>query len=251
MGQHFLTDPITALKIVNSLTLETRYTNILEIGPGMGVLTQHMMDMPHHHFKCIDLDKESTDYLENTYPSLKEDIIHSDFLNVDLTTLFGSPFCIIGNFPYNISSQILFKVLENKELVPELVGMFQLEVAKRICSKEGSKVYGILSVLLQAYYDMEFLFEVPPEYFKPPPKVTSGVIRMIRNDDRKLKSEFPFFKAVIKAGFNQRRKKLRNALSAYLHGRDESSIPYLDLRAEALSWQQFDELAYRLSMKSL
>ena len=216
----------------------------------MGVLTQHMMDMPNHHFKCIDLDIESTDYLDKTFPSLKNDIIHSDFLKTDLKTLFDAPFCVIGNFPYNISSQILFKVLENNELVPELVGMFQLEVAKRICSKEGSKVYGILSVLLQAYYDIEFLFEVPPEYFNPPPKVTSGVIRMIRNDDKKIKSEFPFYKAVIKAGFNQRRKKLRNALSAYLHGVDESSIPYLDLRAEALSWQAFDELACALSGKS-
>ncbi|NNC84523.1 MAG: ribosomal RNA small subunit methyltransferase A [Bacteroidia bacterium] len=251
LGQHFLNDPIAALKIVNSLTLDSRYKNILEIGPGTGVLTKHLADMPNHPFKCIDLDKESIDFLNQEYPALKDNIIYGDVLKKDVTDFFDEPFAIIGNFPYNISSQILFKILENKEVIPEMVGMFQLEVAERVCSKEGSRVYGILSVLLQAYYDIEMLFEVPPKSFNPPPKVTSAVIRMIRNDEREIKTDLPFLKQVVKAGFNQRRKKLRNALSAFLVGRNEATIPYLDLRAEALSYQQFDELAYRLSLKKI
>lgn len=236
LGQHFLNDLDAAQQIVEGLTLHNGYENVLEIGPGMGVLTQYLLQKS-YATKVVELDKESVVYLKKNFDNLpKENIIEADFLKLDLTQIYaGKPLAIIGNFPYNISSQIFFKVLENKDLVPEVVGMLQKEVAVRIASKPGNKDYGILSVLLQAYYDIEYLFSVGPEAFTPPPKVNSGIIRCKRNEVKQLDCDESRFKAIVKMGFNQRRKTLRNSLRAM-------QIPENDLlnkRAEQLSVADF------------
>lgn len=241
-GQHFLNDDAIAAAIADALPKNVNKFDALEIGPGMGVLTKFLLEREDLNLSAVELDKESVVYLEQHYPTFKDKIIQGDFLQLNLKTIFPQPFYLVGNFPYNISTQILFAVLENKEHIPAMVGMFQKEVAQRIASGPGNKDYGILSVLLQPWYEIEYLFSVDENKFNPPPKVKSGVLRMIRNDRQELGIEESYFKMIVKTGFNQRRKTLRNALRPLLP-EDISSIPFLNLRAEALSWEQFVILA--------
>lgn len=235
LGQHFLTDENIARRIVDSLSPEAHH--VLEIGPGMGVLTKYLINRADTDFHVVEIDRESVSYLHDHYPTL--DIIEGDFLRLDLNTLFHDSFAIIGNFPYNISSQILFKVFDCRNQVNEVVGMFQKEVAERVTAAPGSKTYGILSVLLSAFYNMEYLFTVNENVFNPPPKVKSAVIRLVRNDVTALDCDEKLFVQVVKAGFNQRRKTLRNALRQV--GKPLESIPeeLLSKRAEQLSTDQF------------
>ncbi len=242
LGQHFLTDLTIAQNIVNGLTLAGGYKKVLEIGPGMGVLTQFLIQNKNYQTYLIDIDTESILYLKKHFSGLDDKIIEGDFLNMDLETITGKePFAIIGNFPYNISTQILFKVLDYKDQVPEVVGMFQKEVAERIASEPGSKVYGITSVLLQAFYDIDYLFTVDEHVFDPPPKVKSGVIRLTRNKKSKLACNEVLFKTVVKTAFNQRRKTLSNSLKPFLN-ETLKEMPVFRLRPEQLSVEQFVEL---------
>lgn len=238
LGQHFLTDERIAERIVDSLSTETNH--VLEIGPGMGVLTKYLIKKDELDFHVVEIDRESVAYLHDHYPTL--DVIEGDFLQYDLTSLFHDTFSIIGNFPYNISSQILFKVFDNRERVSEVVGMFQKEVAERVAAGPGSKTYGILSVLLSAFYNIEYLFTVNENVFNPPPKVKSAVIRLRRNDVKSLECDEKLFVQVVKAGFNQRRKTLRNALRQLNLPLDRISEETLAKRAEQLSVAQFIEI---------
>lgn len=241
LGQHFLNDENIASKIADTLSLKG-YNHILEIGPGMGVLTKYLLkkDITTH---VIEIDTESVGYLKANYLNLADRIIEKDFLKYDLTNIFkGEPFAIIGNFPYNISSQIVFKTLEMRDQIPEFAGMFQKEVALRICSKEGSKVYGILSVLTQAFYDAEYLFTVPPNVFNPPPKVDSGVLLLKRKENFHLPCDESLFFRVVKTGFQQRRKTLRNSLKTFNISDNLKANVIFDQRPEQLSVGQFIEL---------
>lgn len=241
LGQHFLTDKNIAEKIVKALVMGDGKKAVLEVGPGMGVLTDFMIVDEDIDLKVVDIDVESVAYLEKKYPQLKDNIISADFLKLDLSSLFQGyeEISVIGNFPYNISSQILFHVIDHKNKVTEVVGMFQKEVAERVASKPGSKEYGILSVLMQAYYNIEYLFTVNPGVFNPPPKVKSGVIRAsIRKDDPFEGVDQKLFKNIVKAAFNQRRKTLRNALKSYMKPTINTE-KMLDLRAERLSVEDF------------
>jgi 16S rRNA (adenine1518-N6/adenine1519-N6)-dimethyltransferase len=211
LGQHFLKDMEVARRIAASLPLDGQPVCVLEIGPGTGVLTQFLLQQPNFNLKAVELDGESVQYLSHNFPQLE--VIEADFLKMDLNNLFPDKFFVIGNLPYNISSQIFFKMLENKELIPCLVGMIQKEVAERMAAKAGSKTYGILSVLMQAYYSIDYLFTVHEHVFDPPPKVKSAVIRLTRNDVSKIDCNEQLFKTVVKTAFNQRRKQLRNSLS--------------------------------------
>ncbi|MBO7101955.1 MAG: 16S rRNA (adenine(1518)-N(6)/adenine(1519)-N(6))-dimethyltransferase RsmA [Bacteroidales bacterium] len=235
LGQHFLTDEGIARRIVESLSPEVE--RLLEIGPGMGVLTKYLIDREHTDFHVIEIDRESVAYLHDHYPTL--DVIEGDFLRQDLTSLFHDTYAIIGNFPYNISSQILFRVFDNRNSVAEVVGMFQKEVAERVAAGPGSKTYGILSVLLSAFYNIEYLFTVPEHVFNPPPKVKSAVIRLKRNDTAALECDESLFVQVVKAGFNQRRKTLRNALRQLNMPLEAVPEPFLGKRAEQLSVNEF------------
>lgn len=248
LGQHFLADKNMAKKIAGCLTYSEDY--LLEIGPGMGSLTSYLAEKWHEQLWVVEIDKESIEYLHGAFLTLKPRIIEADFLTLDLKSLFKDrPLSIIGNFPYNISSQILFKVIEYRSQVTQVVGMFQKEVAKRICSPPGNKDYGILSVLTQAYFNVEYLFDVPPNVFVPPPAVNSGVIKLTRKPSIKLNCNEEFFITVVKTAFNQRRKKLSNALSSLIENRDVDK-KYFDLRAEQLSWQAFEELTRNLENKN-
>lgn len=242
LGQHFLTDLTIAQNIVNGLTLAGGYKKVLEIGPGMGVLTQFLIQNNNYQTYLIDIDSESIIYLKKHFSELEKNIVEGDFLNMNLEEITGKePFAIIGNFPYNISTQILFKVLDYKDQIPEVVGMFQKEVAERIASKPGSKVYGITSVLLQAFYDIDYLFTVDENVFNPPPKVKSGVIRLTRNNKSKLDCNETLFKTIVKTAFNQRRKTLSNSLKPFLN-ETLKEMPVFRLRPEQLSVKQFIEL---------
>jgi 16S rRNA (adenine1518-N6/adenine1519-N6)-dimethyltransferase len=240
LGQHFLKDEQIAQQIVGSLLLKHHERCVLEIGPGMGILTKYLIQQKAFKTSIIDIDRESILYLQNAFPELKENILSGDFLKMRLDDYFQDTLAIIGNFPYNISSQILFKVLEHKNLVTEVVGMFQKEVAERIASVPKKKAYGILSVFMQAYYDVEYLFTVHEDVFNPPPKVKSAVIRFTRNKNLKLDCNEALFITVVKTGFNQRRKTLRNALKSILPLNTE--IPFLSQRAEELSYREFEHL---------
>ncbi len=246
LGQHFLKDEHIAQQIADSLTGSTPH--VLEIGPGMGVLTKYLYAKPELDFHAIEIDTESVVYLHDHYPTLH--VIEGDFLQLDLSTLFSEPFAVIGNFPYNISSQILFKVFDNRNHIPEVVGMFQKEVAERVAAKPGSKTYGILSVLLSAFYDVEYLFTVPEYVFNPPPKVKSAVIRLRRNDVTSLECDEKLFTQVVKIGFNQRRKTLRNALRQLNKSLDAVPAQLLSLRAEQLSVQDFVTITLSLTPDS-
>lgn len=245
LGQHFLKDLTIASNIVDALSGHKNYNSILEIGPGMGVLTEFLIKKNFDHLYLMDIDHESIKYLNEKYKTLGKNIIQGDFLRVDLNKLFDGSFAIIGNFPYNISSQIFFKVLEHKDQVPEIVGMLQKEVAERIASKPGNKQYGILSVLLQAYYDIEYLFTVEPEVFNPPPKVRSAVIRLKRNDKQSLGCDEALFKRLVKQGFQNRRKTLRNALKAINLPEQIVEMELLNKRAEQLSVDDFVSLTLK------
>lgn len=244
LGQHFLKDENIAQKIVSSLSPNT--SNLLEIGPGTGVLTKYLFNSGIKNYHVIKVDTESVNYLKKTYPEFSGHIIQDDFLKFDLDLVFPESYSIIGNFPYNISSQILFKAIENRNRVNELVGMFQKEVADRIASPPGSKKYGILSVLVQAYFQIEYLFTVNENVFHPPPKVKSAVIRMKRNDVSALDCNEKTFKTIVKTAFNQRRKTLRNSLKAYPFEPLEKIKFLLSQRAERLSVQDFVFLTQNL-----
>ncbi|WP_397363825.1 16S rRNA (adenine(1518)-N(6)/adenine(1519)-N(6))-dimethyltransferase RsmA [Olleya sp. R77988] len=241
LGQHFLEDESIAEAIADSLKLEG-YKNVLEIGPGMGVLTKYLLKKPITTY-VIEIDTESVEYLQNNYLNLSSRIIEKDFLKYDLSQTFKEEsFAIIGNFPYNISTQIVFKTLELRDQIPEFSGMFQKEVAQRICSKEGSKVYGILSVLTQAFYDAEYLFTVPPTVFNPPPRVESGVLRLTRKADYSLPCDEKLFFKVVKAAFQQRRKTMRNSLKTFELSDNLKANVIFDKRPEQISVAQFLEL---------
>lgn len=245
LGQHFLTDLNIARNIVGSLTASS--TKVLEIGPGMGVLTQYLFQSESFETIALDIDRESIDFLKNKFPQFANQIVYGDFLKSDLAQLVGEgSFSIIGNFPYNISSQILFKVLDHRNQVDEVVCMLQKEVAQRLASKSGCKEYGILSVLLQAFYSIDYLFTVQEHVFDPPPKVKSAVIRLKRNDVQQLPCDEVLFKKLIKAGFSQRRKMLRNSIKPFI--KDQGfSHPFLEKRPEQLSVDDFIELTVLVS----
>lgn len=244
LGQHFLKDLSVAKSIAEALSSEG-YKDVIEVGPGMGVLTQFLLHNSSYTTHVIEIDVESVDYLQEAYPELSNRIYSHDFLHLNLKNITEKPFALIGNFPYNISSQILFKALEYKDQIPEIVGMFQKEVAERIASDPGSKKYGIISVLLQAYYTIEYLFTVDEHVFNPPPKVKSGVIRLRRNEKPNLNCNEKFFKTVVKQSFSQRRKTLKNALKPLI-GKSEFNDPLLNLRAERLSVEDFVYLTIQL-----
>ncbi|MDR0766812.1 MAG: 16S rRNA (adenine(1518)-N(6)/adenine(1519)-N(6))-dimethyltransferase RsmA [Odoribacteraceae bacterium] len=235
LGQHFLKDRNIAQKIAESLLPVTR--EVLEIGPGTGNLTRHLLEMPRLSVKAIEIDAEAVEYLHATFPTHRDNIIRGDFLKEELSGYFPVPFSIIGNFPYNISSQIFFKILSGREWIPQVVCMIQKEVAERLSSPPGNKSYGILSVLLQTYYTIEYLFTVHEQVFDPPPRVKSAVIRLTRNTREQLGCNEKLFLAVVKNGFNQRRKTLRNSLKLVLPGGFSSDK--LSLRPEQLGVDDF------------
>lgn len=245
LGQHFLTDQSIARGIVDALTVGG-VPDVLEIGPGMGVLTQYLLQRDDIRPKMVELDSESVVYLLTHFPGMEGKLYEADYLKLDIHRLFEGQYRIIGNFPYNISSQIFFKILEDRNLVPEVVCMIQKEVADRIAEKPGSKTYGILSVLLQAWYDIDYVMSVGPGAFAPPPKVKSAVIRLRRNSRTELGCDEALFKTVVKTAFNQRRKTLRNALKP-LTGTIDTSDPIFDLRAERLGVEDFVFLTNYLS----
>lgn len=248
LGQHFLNDLSIAGDIVNSLTLSGDYKLILEIGPGMGVLTDFLLVNPQFVTYMIEIDKDSVEYLRKKYPEHYDHIIAGDFLQLHLQKQFKERLGIIGNFPYNISSQIFFKVLENKDIVPEVVCMIQKEVADRIVAKPGNKTYGILSVLLQAFYNINYLFTVEPHVFRPPPKVRSAVIRLNRNKVTELDCDEALFRTVVKQGFQNRRKTLRNALKRINLPEKIRHMALLDKRAEQLSVNDFIDLTKKIEL---
>lgn len=246
LGQHFLHDLNIAQKIVKSLPITT--DAVIEIGPGTGVLTQYLIE--NDNFKAFDIDRESIEFLKEKYPSHSHKILFQDFLEADLPVLMnGKKYNVIGNFPYNISTQIMFKVLENRQDINYVVGMFQKEVAQRLAEKPGSKTYGILSVLLQAFYKIDYLFSVPEQVFTPPPKVKSGVIRLTRNQVKTLDCNEELFFKVVKASFNQRRKTIRNSVKI-LTGNNQVESIYLDKRAEQLSVTEFVALTNAIEKSS-
>ena len=244
LGQHFLKDQSICDRIAAQLEHHGDYQKLLEIGPGMGALTQSLLKMDAAEIYVMDIDKESIVYLHENFTELseKQRIIDADFLKIDLKSIFGDePFAVAGNFPYNISSQILFKILENRNQIPEVVGMFQKEVAERIAEGPGSKAYGILSVLLQAFYDIRYCFSVDENKFIPPPKVKSGVIHLKRNAVKQLDCDEKLFKLVVKTGFNQRRKTLRNSLKPLMNGLS-AEADIFNKRPEQLSVKEFIEI---------
>ena len=242
LGQHFLHDAAIAGRIVDALQINSISPLVLEIGPGMGVLTQILIKRSDIDLKVVEIDRESVAYLKKNYTELQGRIIEGDFLKIELAEIFNGKFSIIGNFPYNISSQIFFKVLEARDQVQQVVCMLQKEVADRIAAPPGSKTYGILSVLLQAFYDVEHLFKVMPGSFRPPPKVISAVIRLKRNSVQKLECDEKLFVQVVKQAFNTRRKTLRNALKNLNLAAEIATLSLLDKRAEQLSVKDFEDL---------
>ena len=252
LGQHFLTDGQIARRIVDTLQADLPGGGVLEVGPGMGVLTQFLLEREGLDLKAVELDGESVVWLRKHYPALGDGLIEGDFLRMDLETLFPGPFAVIGNFPYNISSQIFFKILEQRDRIPEVVCMIQKEVAERIAEKPGTKTYGILSVFLQAWYDIEYVFSVGPGAFNPPPKVQSAVIRLTRNGRTALPCDERLFREIVKNAFGQRRKTLRNSLRSIAVrtlGEEAAAAvladPVFDLRPERLGVEDFCDLALR------
>ena len=250
LGQHFLKDESIAKAIADSVNLEG-YDDLLEIGPGMGVLTKYLLEKPINTY-AIEIDTDSVAYLDANFPKLKDKIISKDFLRYNINEIFeGKQFGIIGNFPYNISTQIVFRTLEYRAQIPEFSGMFQKEVAERICSKKGSKVYGILSVLAQAFYDVEYLFTVDEHVFDPPPKVKSGVMRMRRKENFTLACNEKMLYTVVKMAFQQRRKTMRNSLKSLNLSDSLREDSIFDLRPEQLSVEQFIELTQKIEANAV
>src|SRR5436190_7939544 len=245
LGQHFLKDESVAKNIADTLSLKG-YEDVLEIGPGMGVLTKYLLEKPINTY-VIEIDTESVEYLNAHYPKLHGKIISKDFLKYNINEVFeNKQFAIIGNFPYNISTQIVFRTLEYRNQIPEFAGMFQKEVAERICEKKGSKTYGILSVLAQAFYHAEYLFTVDEHVFNPPPKVKSGVLRLTRKEDYSLPCGEKLFFTVVKTAFQQRRKTLRNSLKSLNLSDNLREDEVFNLRPEQLSVEQFIELTQKI-----
>jgi len=243
LGQHFLKDESIIKQIVDALK-EDSFTNLLEVGPGGGALTKYLIQLPVINFKAVELDDTKTAYLQKNYPVLKDKIIAQSFLDIDAP--FDEPFVVIGNFPYNISTQILFKILDWRDQVPVVIGMFQKEVAQRAASKEGSKVYGVLSVLIQAFYQVDYLFDVSNECFTPPPKVQSGVIRLRRKKTDLNYTSEKSFRLLVKTAFGQRRKTLRNAVKG-MFSPEVLQDEIFNKRAEALSLEDFAALTFRMN----
>lgn len=243
LGQHFLKDENIIHKIMDALQ-QHQFEKLLEVGPGGGALTRHLIQIPGIEFKAVELDDDKIEYLKNTYPVLSDKIIADSFLDIDPP--FEGSFTVIGNFPYNISTQILFKIIDWKDQVPVVIGMFQKEVAERAASKEGNKVYGVLSVLVQAFYDVQYLFDVSPGCFNPPPKVMSGVIRLTRKENTYAMKSEKAFKLLVKTAFNQRRKTLRNAVRG-LFAPEILQDEIFNKRAEALSVEDFAALSFRMN----
>ncbi len=245
LGQHFLTDKNVIQKIID-VVQKTPVINLLEVGPGAGALTDHLIKIPEINFKAVEIDNEKANYLVNKYPFLKEKIIVDDVLTT--ATPFNGDFTVIGNFPYNISTQIVFKIIDWHSQVPFVIGMFQKEVAERIASKYGSKAYGVISVLTQYYYAVEYLFDVPKESFNPPPKITSGVIKLSRLQDHSPVKSDRAFKLLVKTAFNQRRKTLRNAIKS-LFKPEFLKDEIFNRRAETLSVEEFAKLTFNMEAK--
>jgi len=252
LGQHFLKNEEIAETIATSILGYNTFEQVIEIGPGMGVLTKYLLPLFGNKLVVIELDRDSVPYLQNNFTELEHRIIEGDFLQMDMKEIFSKTTAVIGNYPYNISTQILFKVFENHTMVPVFSGMFQHEVAARVASKPGNKEYGILSVLLQAYYNIEYLFKVNETEFEPPPRVKSGVIRMIHKENNTINCDEIFFKEIIKAAFNQRRKTLRNGLKQIAVRNNQQhklENEIFNKRAEQLSWVAFVDLANMLKVE--
>ena len=246
LGQHFLTDRVVLQEIYDAIETHCGDLPLLEVGPGAGALSELLKHK--EKYKLVEYDKRWAEHLTTTFPELKHNVINQDFLQMNLDEAFIEPFAVVGNFPYNISSQIVFKVLDFKDRVPVMLGMFQREMALRICASEGSKTYGIISVLTQLYFEPTYLFDVSPEAFNPPPKVVSGVMVMKRRT-KDFEVNPSFFKSVVKIAFNQRRKTLRNSLKQFLQNEDVRALPIFDLRPEQLSLHAFINLSNILESK--
>ncbi|MFN0215971.1 MAG: 16S rRNA (adenine(1518)-N(6)/adenine(1519)-N(6))-dimethyltransferase RsmA [Saprospiraceae bacterium] len=248
-GQHFLKDESIAERISDSLLQATLTGQVLEVGPGMGMLTKYLLKHPEYQTTAVEADQDMVEYLGKNYPELaQKHLIFKDFLDFDAPAYFEKKqFCLIGNYPYNISSQILFKLLDWRDQIPEMVGMFQKEVADRIVSKPGSKVYGITSVLAQAFFKTELLFIVKPGAFNPPPKVVSAVIRLTRKEGFSLECDEKLFRTIVKTAFGQRRKMLRNTLKNFLPGQMLMEDAYFEKRPETLGWEEYVVLTNRVS----
>lgn len=245
LGQHFLKDENIAAKIVDSLTFKS---TVLEVGPGTGVLTKYLINTA-GNLKLIEIDKESVEYLKMNFPEFFDNIIEADFLKFDLSAIFPDQFAIIGNFPYNISSQIFFKIIEYRRLIPEAVGMIQKEVAERLAAGPGNKTYGILTVLLGAFYDIKYLFTVSEHVFYPPPKVKSAVIRLTRKENFELGCDEKLFFSIVKTAFNQRRKTMRNSLKVFWFEKiDPDKHPVFKKRPEELGFEEFQVLTHLLQI---
>lgn len=248
LGQHFLRDENIAKKIVSALRNYEQPKELLEIGPGTGVLTKYLLKLPYQKFTALDLDKESIEYLKEIYPNESSKFVYGDFLKTPVNQIFGAPGIVIGNFPYNISSQIFFRILAHHQLVDEVVCMLQKEVADRIASTHGNKVYGILSILLQTFYEIEYLFKVEPGAFNPPPKVRSAVIRLVRKVDFSFPGDQDLYFRVVKMAFQKRRKTLRNALKDLNLPAEKVQSPIFDARAEQLSVPEFISLTQDIAL---
>ena len=248
-GQHFLNNELIAERIADSLSLDESYSNVLEVGPGKGMLTKYLIEKP-YSLKVVEADREMVAYLNHHYPDLSKQIISADFLKTHLESLFDEePFALIGNFPYNISSQIVFKMLYAKALIPEMVGMFQKEVAQRITADPGGKEYGVISVLVQAYYFGEYLFSVKPSNFSPPPKVQSGVIRLKRKPVIDEEYDPKLFKRIVKTAFSQRRKMLRNTMKSIIPDNPILKEPFFEKRPEKISVEEYIDLTKRIEVE--
>lgn len=247
-GQHFLKHDAIAERIADSLQQAARVGRVLEVGPGMGILTKHLLAHSEYVTYAVEADRDMVDFLQKNYPALAERLIFKDFLDLDLSAIFGeNEFCLIGNFPYNISTQILFKMLDYRAQIPEMVGMFQKEVADRVVSKPGSRVYGITSVLMQAFYRAEYLFTVERGSFNPPPKVLSAVIRLTRKENFELGCDEVLFRKIVKTAFNQRRKMLRNTLKPFFPQEKLMQDPFFEKRPETLGWEEYVRLTKEVS----
>ncbi|MEX1191073.1 MAG: 16S rRNA (adenine(1518)-N(6)/adenine(1519)-N(6))-dimethyltransferase RsmA [Brumimicrobium sp.] len=243
LGQHFLVDENISRKIVDQFSGHEGCSTVLEIGPGMGAITKYFLEDDSIELHVMEVDRESVAYLTRNFPQLKERIHQKNFLKTDFSIIFGSsPFAVVGNFPYNISSQILFKCIQYRNQIPEIMGMFQKELVERISAPPGTKQYGVLNVLLQTYYDIEYCFTVEPTVFNPPPKVKSGVIRCLRNERKSLQVDEQLYEKIVKTTFSQRRKTIRNTLKSIVDVNELPDHPYLSLRPERLSIEHFIEL---------
>jgi len=253
-GQHFLTNEDIARDIAEGLATDLSTNRVLEVGPGKGMLTKYLIEFA-HDLKVVELDRDMIPILHSTFATLEDRILEVDFLKLDLTTVFNNQsFMLIGNYPYNISSQIVFKMIDHRDLIPQMVGMFQKEVAKRIVATPTSKAYGVISVLAQAYYDGEYLFDVGNENFDPPPKVQSGVIRLTRKSVDHAMPNPKLFKSIVKTAFSQRRKMLRNTMKAFLKGSDILEDEFFKQRPERVSVEQFlwlTEVVYKHQQREL